>query len=469
MLNEIVTDYLVIGAGVAGLCFVDELVTRSDATVTVVDERGAPGGHWNDVYPFVKLHQPSTLYGVESTDLGSYRIDVEGPNKGFLSLAEGPEIVAYLHAVMRDRLLPSGRVRYLPFTRHEGDGNLCNLLSGRRDTVRVARKLVDASYYTNSIPLTHKRAFAVEPSVLCVPPNDLPRLAAGRRHFTVLGNGKTGMDVCLWLLARGVDPKRIRWVSPREQWFVNRARVQPGAEFFEEVFAGFAASRDDIATATDAADLAARHERSGTWLRLAPDVSPTAFHAAHMSEGELVELRRIHDVVRLGYVVGILPDAITLTGGSVSAETGTLYVDCTASALKPRPLLPVFDGDRITVQMIRAPQIPFSAALIAFLEASCADDADKNRFAAPIPLVHDVEGYIRSLRPDFDNRLRVNRDARVAAWSRASRLDGFSRIAAEVGADEPAKLAILKRVAASTKAAVANLPKLEASLVDLDH
>ena len=38
------TDYLVVGAGAAGMAFTDALLTHSDATVTIVDRRHAPGG-----------------------------------------------------------------------------------------------------------------------------------------------------------------------------------------------------------------------------------------------------------------------------------------------------------------------------------------------------------------------------------------------------------------------------------------
>ena len=38
------TDYLVVGAGAAGMAFTDALLTHSDATVTLVDRRGATGG-----------------------------------------------------------------------------------------------------------------------------------------------------------------------------------------------------------------------------------------------------------------------------------------------------------------------------------------------------------------------------------------------------------------------------------------
>jgi cation diffusion facilitator CzcD-associated flavoprotein CzcO len=69
--REIETDYLVIGAGAAGMAFTDALIDACDADVVIVDRRHAPGGHWHDAYPFVRLHGPSALYGVNSRRLGS--------------------------------------------------------------------------------------------------------------------------------------------------------------------------------------------------------------------------------------------------------------------------------------------------------------------------------------------------------------------------------------------------------------
>src|SRR5688500_5173557 len=55
---DLTTDYLVVGAGVSGMGFTDALVARADAEVIIVDKRHQPGGHWNNAYPFVRLHQP---------------------------------------------------------------------------------------------------------------------------------------------------------------------------------------------------------------------------------------------------------------------------------------------------------------------------------------------------------------------------------------------------------------------------
>ena len=43
-----------------------------------ISRRASPGGHWNDAYPFVSLHQPSAFYGVGSLELGTGRTDTAG-------------------------------------------------------------------------------------------------------------------------------------------------------------------------------------------------------------------------------------------------------------------------------------------------------------------------------------------------------------------------------------------------------
>jgi cation diffusion facilitator CzcD-associated flavoprotein CzcO len=71
-------DYLIRGAGAAGMAFADSLVHESEATIAIVDRNHRPGGHWNHAYPFVRLHQPSAFYGVNSRPLGSGAKDEVG-------------------------------------------------------------------------------------------------------------------------------------------------------------------------------------------------------------------------------------------------------------------------------------------------------------------------------------------------------------------------------------------------------
>jgi len=99
---RIETDYLIVGAGAAGLAFADALIAASDADVVLVDRRHGPGGHWNDAYPFVRLHQPSAFYGVNSRVLGSDSIDCTGPNAGLYQRATAAEICDYYQKVLED-------------------------------------------------------------------------------------------------------------------------------------------------------------------------------------------------------------------------------------------------------------------------------------------------------------------------------------------------------------------------------
>ena len=69
--KTIITDYLVIGAGAMGMAFADEIINMSggtgndDTEIVLVDRRANPGGHWNDAYGFVRLHQPSYMGSVQ--------------------------------------------------------------------------------------------------------------------------------------------------------------------------------------------------------------------------------------------------------------------------------------------------------------------------------------------------------------------------------------------------------------------
>jgi hypothetical protein len=146
MTTKLDADYLVIGAGAAGMAFTDALVTDSKADVVIVDRRHAPGGHWHDAYPFVRLHQPSAYYGVNSMALGTETIDRHGPNQGFYEQANAPEICAYYDRVMQQHLLPSGRVRYFPMCELVGERRFVSRLTGEQYEVTVRRSVIDARY-----------------------------------------------------------------------------------------------------------------------------------------------------------------------------------------------------------------------------------------------------------------------------------------------------------------------------------
>ena len=196
-MGVIETDYLVVGAGAAGMAFVDALIADSDADVVMVDRRHNPGGHWNDAYPFVRIHHASAVYGVNSLVLGTDSIDETGPNAGFYERSSGVEVCAYFQRVLEDVLLPSGQVRFFGMCDYVGDWAdehaFTSRVTGETTTVRVRRKIVDTTYLDVTVPATHTPSFEVDAGVHFIPVGDLTRLAGRPTGYTIIGAGKTAM------------------------------------------------------------------------------------------------------------------------------------------------------------------------------------------------------------------------------------------------------------------------------------
>ncbi|MCA3696638.1 FAD/NAD(P)-binding protein [Aquidulcibacter sp.] len=458
------TDYLIVGAGAVGLAFADTLLDQTKAHITIVDRHGKPGGHWNDAYSFVSLHQPSAFYGVNSLPLGQDRIDETGINQGLYELASGPEVSGYFEKVMNQRLLASGRVSYFPMSNYLGDGRFVSLLSGKETEVHIRKKTVDASYFGTTVPSTHRPKFAIEEGVDFVPLNELPHLwkrSQGMpKHFVIVGAGKTGMDAACWLLASGADPDSISWIMPRDSWLLNRRKTQPGLDFFDETIAGQADMMEACAEAKDVDDLFDRLEACGVMLRIDPNVRPTVHRYATVSTGEVAQLARIKHVIRKGRVISISPTLVVLEGGQERFGENTLYIDCSATAVEDRPAVPVFQDGLIVPQMIRIPQPAFSAALAAYVEANYEDDTTKNGLCGSIPLPRTLDMYPRAVLGNMMNQLAWSQDPKLRDWIRESRLDGFGKVIASVDPNDHDKMAVLKKFRKFAMPAAANLTKL---------
>ena len=235
------TDYLIVGAGALGMTFADQLLSDTDASIVIVDRHHMPGSHWNDAYPFVRLQQPSAFYDAGSRQLGSNRIEAAGFNHGYFELASGAEVLSYFDALMRERFLPSGRVQYFPMSEYDDAGQIRSLLSGETRDIVVGKK-----------------------NVRVVAPNALPKIAPSHRRFTIVGAGKTAMDVGVWLLQSGAPPQAIRWIGPRNSWLINRETTQPGDEFYHRFIAGRVAQMEAVAEASAVAGSRPIHRTRST-------------------------------------------------------------------------------------------------------------------------------------------------------------------------------------------------------------
>jgi hypothetical protein len=466
-MSVIETDYLLIGAGLSGMAFADSLIAESDADVVMVDRRHRPGGHWNDAYPFVGLHMPAANYGVNSRSLGRDSIDEAGPNAGFYERATGVQICDYFHRVLEEQLLPSGQVRFFGMCDYLGDGanghRFVSRLTGEVTTVRVRRKMVDATYLESSVPSTHTPVFDAEPGVRLLPPNDLVRLTGAGSGYTVMGAGKTAMDVCQWLLDNGVAPTRIRWIRPRDAWLLDRAFYQPLTQvttFIE----GLSLQVEAAARAGDVAELFPDLEACGQLVRLDPSVEPTMFHGASVSGVEMEQLRRIENVVRKGRVVHLGADRIVMDEGSVPTDEGQVHVDCTAAGLRMAPARPIFEPDRITLQQVRQSSPSFNAALLGFIESTRDDDvAEKNRICPPNPYPDAAVDWISWTHIGQRVEALWSNEPDLEAWMERSRLH-LARGYREQRHDLRMRSA-LARLTANREPAIRNLERLLAQSV----
>jgi hypothetical protein len=463
-MTTIETDYLVVGAGAAGMAFTDSLITNADVDVVMVDRRHAPGGHWNDAYPFVRLHQPSATYGVNSRPLGTERIDVTGPNAGFYERATGVEVCDHFRRALEDQLLPSGRVRFFGGCDYTGDlaseHRFTSRLTGETTTVRVRRKVVDGTYLETSVPATHTPSFGVAPGARLVPVGELVDVVEPPAGFTVLGAGKTAMDACSWLLDSGVDPDRIRWVRPRDAWLMNRASFQP-LDLVASTVESLANDLEALAAAEDLDDLFRRLEACGEVLRLDPSVEPTMFRGAIVSEAERAVLQSIERVVREGHVRHVDTDRIVLEGGEVPTGPGEIHVDCTAYGLRAAPSRPIFEAGRVTLQSLMGGFTTLNAALIGVVEAVREDDEEKNRLCPPTPYPSDPIDWIAVFANGFSVMGGLSAEPDIGAWVATTRL-GVTRGAADRMGD-PQVQAAMGRWFASMEQALDNAQKLQAA------
>lgn len=453
------TDYLIVGAGAVGLAFADTLIDEDpDCHITFVDKHAKPGGHWNDAYGFVALHQPSATYGVNSMEFPSEHIDTHGPNKGLHALASGQEVLAYFERVMSMRLLPTGRVEYHRLSEFKGrddDGvaTIESILNGSQTNIKVRRKLVDATFYQTSVPSTHKRPFTETGGVEVVPPGELPGLWKRPTdlpdHYVVLGAGKTAMDTVIWLIQGGVDPDAISWVRPRESWLWNRDKVQPGEEFFEAVMDMQIGMLRAAVKAEDGAELMRIMGEQDFYLRIDADVEPEMFHYAIISHGEIDILRRVKNVIRGKRVTSIEPGKLRFADGDVDVPANSLFIDCTATAVPfsvrgeggPKP---IFRGDTIVLQPLQTPLVVFSAAIAAFLEAHLEDDVAKNQMAAPGPLTDTPATFPYAQMINMMNRGAWAQNDKIMGFLARSRLDLTTPTIGKMMAENNPKLAKLQ-------------------------
>jgi hypothetical protein len=212
---------------------------------------------------------------------------------------------------------------------------------------------------------------------------DIARLGRRPERFVIIGGGKTALDTGVWLLEQGVPAASVRWIRPRDAWWMNRRFQQPKT-LLPDLYRGAALQIAAMAEAETVEDLFARLERETFFLRIDPRVEPTMFRGAVVSESELALLRRIENVIRLGHVHAIERDSIVLDEGRVPTDEQTVHIHCAARGLPHRPLRPIFEPGRVTIQPFFWSFACYQFAMLGVIEATIEGDDEKNRLCPPI-------------------------------------------------------------------------------------
>jgi hypothetical protein len=459
-MDTIEADYLVIGAGAMGMAFVDTILSDNDKTIAIVDRYARPSGHWTVAYPYVRLHQPSAFYGVNSRNLGRDQIDRVGWNKGLGELASRDEVCSYYDGLMHQTFLPSGRVTYYPKHEYSGHGVFTSVLTGKAYHAGSNTCIVDATFMKVKVPSMSPPAYTVASGVQLVTPNDLPSVPRQYGNYTVVGAGKTGIDACLWLLANGINPSSITWIMPRDSFYMERSTIQPRSLLADNTGPRLEAVNGSIMAASSVDDLMDRLIASKQLLRLDDEVLPTMFRCATVSLAEFEQLKKIQSIVRKGRVTRITQQEVTLQQGSYSPVQDTLFIDCSADGLTKLSPVPVFQEKLITLQSVRWCQQVFSAAFIAHVEATYSDSQTKNDLTRVIPHPNEVMDYPLALLQSHLNNLRWNSRPTTHKWLQGARLDYFRALAPPVPADPVAAEDYSKKVGTQVMALCARLREL---------
>jgi hypothetical protein len=449
------TDYLVVGAGAMGMAFTDALIDHADVHVTLVDRRHAAGGHWQDAYPFVQLHQASLFYGVASTVLGTGAVQPRGPEAGLQERARRSEIQAYFDDILYRRFLGTGKVTFLPESEYAATGadNLVtSRVSGERVRVDVRRRVVDAAYLSPTIPATTPPPFEVAGGARVVAVHELADVIDTPSEYVIVGAGKTATDGIIWLLLNGVPPDRIVWVRPRDPWMLNRAMVQPDPA----VAIGLAADIMEAAGESASLDeMFLRLEARNVMFRVDRDAVPTMAKTPTLGAWELDLLRTIERTVRMGHLRRVTCGELVFDGGSVAVAADALIVHCAASGLQYPPLVPLWEPDAIRLQTIRVGFPCFCAALAGFVEATRDDDRERNRLCPPNLYGNTAADWARMQFRGTVAAATFGAEPDIADWVNACALNPARISAAQ--RDDPAVQAVASRLAHARESGLARL------------
>ena len=96
--------------------------------------------------------------------------------------------------------------------------------------------------------------------------------------------------------------------------------------------------------------------------------------------------------------------------------------------------------------MVRSYQPVFSASFIAHIEASQKPEKEKNDYCKVVPLPDTLDDYMRMTLAFMMNQQKWGQDPDIRQWMMNNRLDGFSKLVANIDKQDQEKMAVLGKL-----------------------
>jgi hypothetical protein len=145
----------------------------------------------------------------------------------------------------------------------------------------------------------------------------------------------------------------------------------------------------------------------------------------------------------------------------VPTDVRTLHIHCAARGLPQRPLRPIFEPGRITVQPFMWGFACFQFAMLGVAEALLEGDDEKNRLFPPISYWDSSGDYVTAFLAGMTHSRRRAAHAGLAHWAKGTRLNPFGE--GDRYSDHPMVVAARERIGRYGSAAVETLRGLSLS------
>lgn len=418
------SDYVIVGAGAMGMAFADEIFSNSNCSITIVDKRASPGGHWQDSYSFIVTEQPAESYGVNSQEFENTSANEEG----FGHQASSNEIKAYYERLIA-KYIDSGRVHYYPNSEFSWANHSITTNKGHTHYIEANMKYVDATLTGTELSLNHTPNFEVGDGVRCVPPNAIPKLQSNYDSVCVVGGGKTAIDSILWMLKQGRSADTIIWIKSEDAWLLNSANIQHSPEFLHSSFEAVARQAEIVLESNSLEEVAQKLNNDKIWLRIDSEIFPGLIKGASVTEKQIDQLRLVNNVVRKGKLRAIDSQKLYFADSTEKLGSPFLLVDCSAAGIPSHKENPsdIFQRDRINLLSVRSFQATFSAAIIGKIETLNLTDKQRNRLVRPLGSMGTLNNWARNQALQNKNEMRYAMNPDLTQWLSNARLNGFGR------------------------------------------